>query len=56
MLTLTWNHSKLHVLIIGIDNYDSVKKLGAAVADAERVRRYLKTLGVPPDQIRYLTD
>ena len=46
----------IFAILIGIDEYLNVTKLKAAVADAKRVRDYLKSIHVPDNQIEYLTN
>ncbi|CAE6447564.1 unnamed protein product [Rhizoctonia solani] len=49
--------SKLHAVIIGINNYPNLRKLKGAVADADEVARFLEVdLRVPPTQITNLRD
>ena len=51
------NRPPLFALIIGINNYDNLRKLHGAVPDAKAVQEYLMDhLKVPEEQIRTLLD
>ncbi|KAJ1301203.1 hypothetical protein OPQ81_003613 [Rhizoctonia solani] len=55
--TISNRSSKLHALIIGINDYPNISKLRGAVADAEEVARFLESdLKVLPNQIIKLLD
>ncbi|KIM78109.1 hypothetical protein PILCRDRAFT_603746 [Piloderma croceum F 1598] len=50
-------HPRLFALIIGINNYASVRKLSGAAPDAQAIKEYLENdLKVPSGQIRILLD
>jgi len=55
--TLPSRPSRLHALIIGIDDYVSLPKLTGAVNDAKAVVEFLKSrMNVSPDRIQLLLD
>lgn len=53
----TASNNRMHVMIIGNQNYKNEKPISTAINDAQMVKEYcIRTLGVPENQVEMLTD